>query len=211
MADEPETHNIDVGIRTIVMAAARQRLQQIRDREKHEQGVPVTTMASLGRDILTSWRPDATKPVGRVQGVPIDAAGNQLTKRGHRKYRRNSLDAAPERGPNMTDEQRARQLVEHLRRVSDPARGTTLGPIGAVKKVAKTEKLMDIEVDGKALRKHIGVAERAVLKPLRFTLPEDVYQRISTKLDEHGCTITRALEVGLEEFARTGQITNSKG
>lgn len=211
MAEDPKPHNIDVGIRTLVMLAARKRLNQVRKCEKLKHGVPVTTMASLGRDILMGWTPEATKPAGKVQGIPIDSAGNLLTKRGHRKYRRNSLDAPPERGPDMTDDQRAQQLAEHLRRVSDPARGTTLGPIGAVKKVARLEGLMNIVVDGKELRRHIGAAERRVLKPLRFTLPEDVYEHVSARLDAHGCTVTRALEVGLEEFARTGEIKNPKG
>lgn len=211
MTEEAKPHNIDVGIRTVVMESARRKLTEIRRQEKQRQGVPVTTMASVGRAILNNWRPDSTKPVGVVRGYQIDAAGNQLTQRGHRKYSKNDMDAVPLKIQTATGAERAEQLLAHLRRVSDPARGTTLGPIAAVRKAAKAEDLLNFEVDGKALRKHIGAAERAVLKPLRFTLPEDVYQRIAAKLDAAGCTVTRALEVGLEEFARTGETSNPKG
>jgi hypothetical protein len=210
MANQPNTHNIDVGIRTIVMTAARTRLNQIREREKQQNGVPTTTMASVGRGILTNWSPEDTSPVGKVEDVPVDAAGNRLTQRGHRKYTRRDKDAVPPRAPGISDATRAGHLLTHLQRVSDPARGTTLGPIGAVKKAATAEDLLDVEVAGKTLRRHIGAAERRVLKPLRFTLPEDVYQLIATKMESAGCTITRALEVGLEKFARTGK-TDSEG
>jgi hypothetical protein len=205
VAREPGTHNVDVSIRTLVMNAARNRVQQIRRQEKAATGVPTTTMASVGRDILTSWRPEKTKPMGLVQGAPIDAAGNRLTQRGHRKYTKSGMDAVPLRGEGVTDAVRVKELLDHLRRVSDPARGTTLGPIAAVRKVAATEGLLDVEANGKTLAKHISAAERAVLKPLRFTLPEDVYARIVTRLNANECTVTRALEVGLEEFARTGK------
>lgn len=211
MTEESKPHNIDVGIRTVVMESARRKLKEIRKQETARQGVPVTTMASVGRAILNNWKPDATRPVGKVQGYPIDAAGNRLTQRGHRKYNKSDLDAVPMKPQTATDTQRAEQLLAHLRRVSDPARGTTLGPIAAVRKAATAEGLLNFELQGKSLRKHIGAAERAVLKPLRFTLPEDVYQRIAAKLDAAGCTVTRALEVGLEEFARTGEISNPKG
>lgn len=210
MTKEPGTHNVDVSIRTTVMNAARTRVQQIRKQERATAGVPTTTMASVGRDILTSWRPEKTRPVGKVQGTPTDAAGNRLTKRGHRKYTKSDMDAVPTRVPEMGHAARARELLDHLRRVSDPARGTTLGPIAAVRKVATDEELLDTEVQGKPLRKHISAAERAVLKPLRFTLPEDVYAKIVTRLNANECTVTRALEVGLEEFARTGK-TDTEG
>jgi hypothetical protein len=211
VTEEAKPHNIDVGIRTMVMESARRKLRVIRKQEQQRYGVPMTTMASVGRAILNNWKPDTTKPVGKVQGFPIDAAGNRLTQRGHRKYNKSDLDAVPMKPQNASDAERAEQLLAHLRRVSDPARGTTLGPIAAVRKAANTEGLLDFEVQGKSLRKHIGAAERAVLKPLRFTLPESVYQRIAAKLDAAGCTVTRALEVGLEEFARTGEINNPKG
>lgn len=211
MTEESRPHNIDVGIRTVVMESARRKLKELRKQETQRQGVPTTTMASVGRAILNNWKPDATRPVGKVQGFPIDAAGNRLTQRGHRKYSKNNLDAVPMKPQTATDAERAEQLLAHLRRVSDPARGTTLGPIAAVRKAATAEQLLEFEIQGKTLRKHIGAAERAVLKPLRFTLPEDVYQRIAAKLDAAGCTVTRALEVGLEEFARTGEISNPKG
>lgn len=211
MTKEPGTHNVDVSIRTIVMNGARTRVQQIRKQEKATTGVPTTTMASVGREILTGWKPAQTKPVGKVQGNPIDSAGNRLTRRGHRKYTKSDMDAVPEfdwvTGGRV---QRAEQLLAHLQRVSDPARGTTLGPIAAVRKVATDEGLLELEVGGKALSKHISAAERAVLKPLRFTLPEDVYQGIAARLAAAECTVTRALEVGLEEFARTGK-TNPEG
>lgn len=211
MANEPGTHNVDVSIRTIVMNSARTRVQEIRKQEKATTGVPATTMASVGRDILTNWKPDQTRPVGKVQGNPIDSAGNRLTKRGHRKYTKSDLDAVPSFDwVTGTKEQRAEQLLAHLRRVSDPGRGTTLGPIAAVRKVAGDEELLEFEVAGKPLSKHISAAERAVLKPLRFTLPEDVYQRIVARLAAAECTVTRALEVGLEKFARTGK-TNPEG
>lgn len=211
MTRDPDTHNVDVSIRTIVMNGARTRVQQIRRHEKATTGVPTTTMASVGRDILTNWRPDKTKPVGQVQGNPIDSAGNRLTRRGHRKYTKNDLDAVPTFDwVTGTTQERAEQLLAHLQRVSDPARGTTLGPIAAVRKVATDEELLEFEVAGKPLSKHISAAERAVLKPLRFTLPEDVYQKIVTRLAAAECTVTRALEVGLEEFARTGK-TNPEG
>lgn len=206
MAKEPGTHNVDVSIRTLVMNAARKRVQEIRKQERMSTGVPTTTMASVGRDILTSWRPEKTRPVGRVQGAPTDAAGNRLTKRGHRKYTKSEVDAVPEFDwVTGTHEQRAEQLLDHLRRVSDPARGTTLGPIAAVRKAVKDEGLLDFVVQGKTLSKHLSAAERAVLKPLRFTLPEDLYAKIVARLDAAECTVTRALEVGLEEFARTGK------
>lgn len=211
MTEESKVHNIDVGIRTVVMESARRKLKEIRTLEKQRHGVPVTTMASVGRAILNSWKPAATRPVGEVQGFPVDAAGNRLTQRGHRKYSKTELDAVPFKPQNTTDAERAFHLLSHLQRVSDPARGTTLGPIAAVRKAASAEGLLDFEIHGKSLLKHIGAAERAVLKPLRFTLPEDVYQRIAAKLDAHGCTVTRALEVGLEEFARTGKTSNPKG
>lgn len=211
MANEPGTHNVDVSIRTLVMNSARIRVQEIRKQEKATTGVPITTMASIGRDILTNWKPDQTRPVGKVQGNPIDSAGNRLTRRGHRKYTKSDLDAVPSFDwVTGTREQRAEQLLAHLRRVSDPARGTTLGPIAAVRKVATDEELLEFEVAGKPLSKHISAAERAVLKPLRFTLPEDVYQRIVARLTAAECTVTRALEVGLEKFARTGK-TNPEG
>lgn len=210
MTEESKPHNVDVGIRTMVMESARRKLKEIRAQERQRQGVPVTTMASVGRAILNSWKPDLTKPVGKVQGFPIDAAGNRLTQRGHRKYSKSDLDAVPRKPDVASDVARAGQLLAHLRRVSDPARGTTLGPIAAVKKVATAEGLLNFVIEGKELRKHIGAAERAVLKPLRFTLPEDVYQRIAARLDAAGCTVTRALEVGLEEFARTGKTSTEE-
>lgn len=206
MTKEPNTHNVDVSIRTVVMNAARTRVQQIRKQERATTGVPYTTMASVGRDILTSWKPEHTKPIGLVGGNPMDASGNRLTKRGHRKYTKSDLDAVPEFDwVTGTKEQRVEQLLDHLRRVSDPARGTTLGPIAAVQKVARDEGLLDFEVQGKAFSKHISAAERAVLKPLRFTLPEDLYNKIVSRLNAAECTVTRALEVGLEKFARTGK------
>lgn len=211
MTEPNHPHNIDVSIRTVVMTAARSRVRQMRAQERRQDGVPKTTMASVGREILVSWEPESTKAVGEVDGVPLDAAGNRLTLRGHRKYARSVLDAAPPRGDGMPDNVRASQLLAHLKRVADPVRGTTLGPIAAVKKAAKNEGLLNLSIEGKTLRAHIGVAERAVLKPLRFTLPEDVYQQIYRQLQEHGCTITRALEVGLERFARTGETTTPKG
>jgi hypothetical protein len=211
VTEESRPHNVDVGIRTVVMESARRKLKEIREQERQVYGVPVTTMASVGRAILSSWRPKATKPIGKVQGFPVDRAGNRLTLRGHRKYNKSDMDAVPLKPQKSTDGERAKQLLAHLRRVSDPARGTTLGPIALVRKAANAEGLLDFEVQGKSLRRHIGAAERAVLKPLRFTLPEDVYQRIAARLDAHGCTVTRALEVGLEEFARTGEISNPKG
>lgn len=211
MTKEPGTHNVDVSIRTVVMNSARIRVQQIRREEKATTGVPATTMASVGREILTNWKPSQTKPIGRVQGNPIDSAGNRLTRRGHRKYTKIDMDAVPEYDlATGTRQQRAEQLLAHLQRVSDPSRGTTLGPIAAVRKVADDEELLDFEVAGKTLAKHISAAERAVLKPLRFTLPEDVYQKIVARLAAAECTVTRALEVGLEEFARTGK-TNPEG
>ena len=210
MTEESKPHNVDVGIRTMVMESARRKLKEIRAQERQRQGVPVTTMASVGRAILNGWKPDLTKPVGKVQGFPIDAAGNRLTQRGHRKYSKSDLDAVPRKPDVASDVARAGQLLAHLRRVSDPARGTTLGPIAAVKKVATAEGLLNFVIEGKELRKHIGAAERAVLKPLRFTLPEDVYQRIAARLDAAGCTVTRALEVGLEEFARTGKTSTEE-
>jgi len=210
VTEESKPHNVDVGIRTMVMESARRKLKEIRAQERQRQGVPVTTMASVGRAILNSWKPDLTKPVGKVQGFPIDAAGNRLTQRGHRKYSKSDLDAVPRKPDVASDVARAGQLLAHLRRVSDPARGTTLGPIAAVKKVATAEGLLNFVIEGKELRKHIGAAERAVLKPLRFTLPEDVYQRIAARLDAAGCTVTRALEVGLEEFARTGKTSTEE-
>lgn len=211
MAKEPDTHNVDVSIRTLVMRAARNRVQMIRQFEKAATGVASTTMASVGREILTNWRPEKTRAVGRVQGAPTDAAGNRLTERGHRKYTKSDMDAVPEfDSANGTRAVRAAQLLNHLRRVSDPARGTTLGPIAAVRKVIEAEGLADFEIQDKTLDKHLSAAERAVLKPLRFTLPENVYSRIVARLNDNGCTVTRALEVGLEEFARTGK-TNPEG
>jgi hypothetical protein len=208
---EPAIHNIDVSIRTIVMNAARTRVQAIRREEKATTGVPTTTMASVSREILTSWQPEQTRAVGETQGSPVDSAGNRLTKRGHRKYTKSDTDAVPAFDwVTGTHRQRAEQLLAHLRKISDPARGTTLGPIAAVRKAATEEKLLDVEVDGKPFLKHLSAAERAVLKPLRFTLPENVYAMIAARLNEHECTITRALEVGLETFARTGKI-NPKG
>ena len=211
MTEEPKTHNVDVGIRTLVMESARSKLREIRAQEKRTEGVPVTTMASVGRAILNTWKMGL--PTGLVVSqVQVDASGNQLTARGHRKYTKNDLDAVPLKPQVCSELTRAKQLLAHLRRVSDPKRGTTLGPIAAVRKAATTEGLINFEVDGKPLVKHLSAAERAVLKPLRFTLPEDVFQVIAAQLDAAGCTVTRALEVGLEEFARTGQIsTDPKG
>lgn len=211
MPKEPNLHDIDVSIRTVVMNEAQAKLAHIRELERLRTGAPSTSMATLGRLILTTWTPAATRPVGREEGMPTDAAGNQLTKRGHRKYVKEEHDEVPERLPNRSDKARAAQLLKHLRNVSDPERGTTLGPIAAVKKVASDEGLLDFVIEGKAFRKHVSAAERAVLKPLRFTLPEDVYQRIFTRLQAANCTITRALEVGLQEFARTGKIPQPKG
>lgn len=210
MAEDVIPHNIDVGIRTIVMQAAQTRVKQMRQQERVTDGVPKTTMASVGRGILTAWKPEKTRSVGLVQGLPTDAAGNRLTQRGHRKYARSDLDVFPTRSAEMPDLVRATQLLNHLRRVSDPARGTTLGPIAAVRKAARDEGLLDFAVDGKPLVKHISAAERSVLKPLRFTLPEDVYRKIAERLSQAGCTVTRALEVGLEEFARTGVIDSKE-
>ena len=210
MTKETQPHNIDVGIRTVVIQAAKARVKKIRLRERQTSGVPQTTMASVGRDILTSWKADRTKAVGKVNGFPIDSAGNRLTERGHRKYSRSDMDVVPERFRGMPPLVRATQLLNHLRRVSDPARGTTLGPIAAVRKVARAEGLLEFVVDGKTLTKHLGAAERAVLKPLRFTLPESVYRTIAARLAAAGCTVTRALEVGLEEFARTGQTDHKE-
>lgn len=208
---DPDVHNVDVSIRTIVMQAARYRVEQIRKQEKASTGVPTTTMASVGREILTNWQPEKTRPVAELAGVPTDSAGNRLTTRGHRKYTRSSADTVPDFDwETGSVYERAEQLLDHLRRVADPARGTTLGPIAAVRKVIADEKLLHFEVDGKTLDKHLSAAERAVLKPLRFTLPEAVYERITARLAVHECTVTRALEVGLDHFARTGS-TNPRG
>jgi len=203
----PQTHNIDVGIRTIVMQDAKRRVAKIRRHERLTIGVPTTTMASVGRDILTNWKPEYTQAVGEVEGLPVDAAGNRLTERGHRKYAKDDRDKVPERGRDAPNFVRATQLLDHLRTVADPRRGTTLGPIAAVRKAAKADGLLNYEIEGKTLLRHIGAAERAVLKPLRFTLPMRVYETITKRLADAGCTVTRALEVGLEEFARTGETT----
>lgn len=205
MTDEPQTHNIDVGIRTIVMQAAKARVHQLRVQERQSCGVPQTTMASVGRAILNAWRPDDTNPAGEINGHPVDAAGNRLTERGHRKYEPDA-SVVPQRGDAMPDEVRVHQLLNHLRQVSDPARGSTLGPIAAVRKAARAEGLLESRVGGKSLDKHLSAAERAVLKPLRFTLPEASYQRIAERMADHSCTVTRALEIGLQRFAKTGEV-----
>lgn len=210
MTKEPSTHNVDVSIRTVVMNAARTRVAEIRRQEKAATGVPSTSMASVGREILNNWKPEHTNPIGLVGGNPMDTAGNRLTQRGHRKYTKSELDAVPQRAEGASDAERAQQLLEHLRRVADPARGTTLGPIAAVRKAAELDGLLQYVVADKTLAKHVSAAERAVLKPLRFTLPEDRYQQIVSRLDAAECTVTRALEVGLEKFARTGK-TNPEG
>jgi hypothetical protein len=44
------------------------------------------------------------------------------------------------------------------------------------------------------------------VKPLRFVMAETAYQTVYTQLQHHNCTVTRALEVGLEQFARTGEL-----
>lgn len=205
MTPEPETHNVDVGIRTLVMEAARKQVLALRRQERQTTGVPITTMASVGRQIMMTWRPQLTEAAGEIGGHPVDSAGNRLTERGHRKYSHEVIDPVPPRD-TAADAGRARQLLDHLREVANPARGTTLGPIAAVRKAARREGLLDLVIEGKPLTKHISAAERAVLKPLRFTLPLDAYKRISERMRDHNCTMTRALEVGLQEFARVGQL-----
>lgn len=210
MKAKPDMHNVDVGIRAVVMQAARAKLADVREQETRATGVPVTTMASVGRAILVTWTPELMSQaepgnvLEEVDEVERDATGARITTRGHRKYDPDDGDAVPEASRNATSTERATQLLRHLRKVADPKRGTTLGPIALVEKAATAEGLLDEVVSGKTLEKHIKAAERAVLKPLRFRVTEAAYQDAYRKLRAFNCTVTRALEVGLEKFARTG-------
>lgn len=213
MITKPKMHNVDVGIRAMIMKAAHERLKAIRDAETHSTGVPTTTMASVGRELLANWTPklmfgnEAPGLIEQLEGVEHDGAGNRITTRGHRKYDADESDRVPERKPNATPEERVAQLLKHLRKVANPKRGTTLGPIGLVEKAATAEGLLEVRVSGKSLRLHIKAAERAVLKPFRFQVTEAAYQETYNKLRAFNCTVTRALEVGLERFAETGLTT----
>lgn len=204
MAKEVTIHNIDVGIRTIVMNRARKRLNNVREEERRQNGVPTTTLATVGRQILTNWMPP-TSAGNVLDAIRMADRAPRITQRGHRKYEIAERDQVPTRKRDATDEERVNQLLKHLVKVSNPDRGTALGPIGLVSRAAKREGLLGHEVQGKSLQHHIKAAERRVLKPFRFTLPEDLYQDILKKLIAYNTTVTNALEEGLQEFARTGK------
>lgn len=50
-----------------------------------------------------------------------------------------------------------------------------------------------------------STGERAPKMPIRFSVTEDIYRRQSRAMRRNLTTVTRVLEQGLEEFARTGK------
>jgi hypothetical protein len=204
MPKPPDMHAIDVSIRTAVMQAARGTVNKLRAAERAETGLAVTTMASVGRMILANWHP-GLHGAEAANVLQLDEAGNRVTQRGHRKYEARPGDEVPDAGKRSPLE-RAQQLLRHLRKVANPKRGTTLGPIALVRKAAQREGLLHVTVDGKTLDKHLSAAERAVLKPLQFNVPQASFDDIDRKLRAYNITMTRALEVGLEHFAATGTV-----
>jgi len=207
VTDTATAHQVDVSIRSRILRAAQARLELVRTEERARDGVAHTTMADVARHVLGHWTPDSTAPQPDNEGVPRDPGGNRITRRGHRKFPRPAQDSIPTRPDGQSDEDRARIVLG----VIDQA--VALGDLGLsalneAARVIRREHLGGIVPTGDdlELQKHYQRARRVMLPPLRFSMAEDSYQAVYGQLHLHGTTITRALEVGLELFARTGKL-----
>lgn len=206
MTQNPEDpHRVDVNVRARILDAARARLKLVRQEEARNYGVSQTTMADVARGILLNWEPQLTNPTTDEDGVARDPSGARVTERGHRRFARPEEPIIPARGKRATDKSRARQVLQALREAvtAETTQGILL--LNEAKRVIRRENLGDIEVDGRTLEKHWQHVKRTLRQPLRFTMAERIYQQRVAQLELHQTTITRALEVGLTAFAKTGQ------
>lgn len=206
MTQPTSPHNVDVSIRALIMNAAQLRLRGIRAAEQETNGVPRTTLADVGRAILENWSPDKTATSDQ-DGQRFDNAGNKITTRGHRKFPvSDALPPVPNRPADQPDDIRAARLVELMLDASTAGTVLAVTALNQLIRVMKHERLEEVAVDGIETRKWATRARRALLKPFRFPMSESTYQSTVARLKVNNTTVTRALEVGLEEFARTGKL-----
>lgn len=207
MTETRTTHPVDVSIRSRIHQAAQARLKLVREKERRLDGVAHTTLADVARAVLENWRPEDTKPTGARGGdeLPRDPSGTRITQRGHRKFDRPAKPAIPERRASQADRDRAEQVLDVLDRAVQANNTSALVTLNEARRVITREDLRDVQVGELTLHKHWQRAKRQLLKPVRFTMAEEPYQRLVSRLATHDTTITRALEVGLERFARTGK------
>ncbi len=203
MTEANDQHKVDVGIQALVMTAARLRLNALREQERAKHGAPRTSLSDVGRSILRKWRPKMTAPEIR-DGVPHDEAGNVLNERGHREFVGPDEPVLGVRPEGQAEQARARDIVARLLEIVEDSDRLSLPRLNELTAIVKAEGLTMCVVDGVTLDKHLGAARRALLKPFRFTMPEEVYQEIYRRAQRNKMTITRILELGLEKFAQTG-------
>lgn len=206
MTQTIKAHQVDVSIRSRVLDAAQLRLKRVQEQERARDGVAHTTMADVARAILANWKPSQTAPTVDEEGLRHDPTGTRITTRGHRKFKRPERATVPARPEGQNDLMRAAALRDVLDKAVEDNSAKAVAMVNEVKRVMHKERLGALTLDGVTLEKWWTRARRQLLPPLRFTMAEDKYQQIYARLTTHDTTLTRALEVGLERFAKTGKV-----
>ena len=205
MTETSTTHQVDVSVRAVILRAAQARLAVLQDKERARDGVAHTTMADVARHILVNWKPAATAPDEDEDGTKRDRSGTRITTRGHRKFEKDK-PAIRERPHGQASPLRAAYILSVVDKAVEKGDTNAVAILNEAHRVIKAEDLRDITLDGTSLHKHWQRARRQLLPPLRFTMAQDRYERVAERLNKHRTTVTRALEVGMTEFAKTGKL-----